>query len=174
MIATITAKPTLFRPARVGLRSAKRSDYRACTPLGSRLEWEPMAGSLDWSTVADLDEFYVRVRYAEYVETRQKSDHKSYDGRRDYRRVPDGRGFGRTICKVKRGRGDHVVRIKYADGGILERIVLEREVIGTVRLFLSVQYVQRGLDVQIEEFEQLGANVVKDAVRMVIKPLVKG
>lgn len=171
MVVKITAKPTLFRPARVGLRSAERSDYRACMPLGSRLEWEPMAGSLDWSAVDGLDEFHVRVRYAEYVETRQKSDHKSYDGRRDYRRVPNGREFGRTICKVKRGRGDHVVRIRCADGGILERIVSESEVVSTVRLFLSVQYVRRGLDVQIEEFEQLGAYIVKDSVRMVIRPI---
>ena len=170
-MATVTAKPTLFRPATVGLRSTKRSDYRACLPLGSRLVWESMASSLDWSAVDGLDEFHVRVRYAEYVETRQKSEHRSYDGRRDYRRVPDGRGFGRTICKVQHGSGDHVVRIKYADGTVSERVISEREVIPTVRLFLSVQYVRRGLDIQVAEFEQLGANIVQDAVRLVIRPV---
>lgn len=171
MVTMITAKPTLFRPIAVGLRSAKRADYRACVPLGSRLEWEPMSGSLDWSVVADLDEFYVRIRYAEYLETRQQSEHAGYDGRRDYRRIPNGRGFGRTICKVQRGSGDHVICIKCADGSVSERIVPENEIVPAVRLFLSVQYIRHGLDMLVAEFEQLGANIVKDSVYMVIRPV---
>jgi len=130
-----------------------------------------MSGSLDWTVCDGLDEFSVRARYAEYVETRQKSEHESYDGRRDFRRVPGGRVFGRTICKVQRGRGDHVVRIKYADGRVSEQIVPESDVMGVVRLFLSVQYVQRQLNMLVAEFEQLGANIVKDTVRMVIRPV---
>jgi len=170
----LTTKPTLFRPTRIGVRSTKRSDYRTCVALGSRAEWEPMSGSLDWSAVDGLDRFLVRARFAEYVETRQKSDHANYDGRRDYRRVPDGRGFGRTICRVQRGQGDHVVRIRYADGTISKRVIPESEVIPTVRLFLSAQYVSRGLDILVAEFEQLGASITKDAIRMVIQPVQGG
>lgn len=168
---TITTKPTLFRPTRIGIRSTKRSDYRACVNLGSRSEWEPMSSSLDWSVVDGLDDFLIRARYAEYIETRQQSEHASYDGRRDYRRVPNGRGFGRTVCKVQRGRGDHVVRIRYANGFVTKRLIPESEVIPTVRLFLSAQYVSRGLDMLVAEFEQLGANITKDAIRMVIRPV---
>jgi hypothetical protein len=41
----------------------------------------------------------------------------------------------------------------------------------TVRLFVSSQYVRRGLDMLIAEYEQLGANVVKNTVRMTILPM---
>lgn len=170
-MTTVTTIPTLFRPVTIGIRSTERADYRATTPLGSRLEWEPMAGCVDWSAIDDLDEFYVRVRYAEYVETRKKSEHAAYNGRRDFKRVPDGRGFGRTICKVVRGEGAHVVRIKRPDGSITERIIQAVNIMRTVRTFVSAQYVRRGLDMLIAEYEQLGANIVKNTVRMTILPM---
>ena len=173
-MTTITTKPTLFRPTRIGIRRTKQFDFLSLVDVGGRAEWKPMAASLDWSVVDGLDEFLVRARYAEYVETRQKSEHASYDGRRDYRRVPGGRGFGRTICKVQRGRGDHVVRIKCTDGTFSERIVSESEVVPTVRLFLSAQFVSRKLDMLVAEFEQLGAHATKDMFRMVIQPVEKG
>ena len=162
---SIMSKPTLFRPVTIGLRTNKKSDYRARVALGSRLDWEPMAGRLDWPAIEGCDEFHVRVRYAEYVETRKKSVHKAYDGRKDYRRVPNGRGFCRTICKVQRGRGDHVVRIKYADGRIVEQIITAEQVVPTVRLFVSAQYIRRGLDVQIRTC------ITKDTVRMIVRPV---
>ena len=170
-MTTITTEPTLFRPVTIAIHSTEGGDYRAATALGSRLEWEPMASCMDWSAVDDLSAFDVRVQYAEYVETRQESDHAAYDGRRDFKRVPEGRGFGRTICKVVRGEGAHVVRIKRADGSVTERIVREEDIIRTVRAFASAQYVRRGLDILIAEYEQLGANTVKDTVRMTIRPM---
>lgn len=142
---------TLYRPIMIQL-----NDQRV--PMGSRLDWQPMAGCLDWSISGDFD---VRLHYAKYVETRKKSKHKAYDGRRDYRRVPQGREFDRTICKVQRGHGDHIVRIIRADN-TLERVVRENEVVKTVRLFISVQYIQRGLDIWIGE---------KDSIFMIIRPM---
>jgi hypothetical protein len=126
---------------------------------------------MDWSAAEDLGDFDVRVRYAEYVETRQESEHTAYDGRRDFKRVPNGRGFGRTVCKVRRGEGAHVVRIKYPDGNVTERVVQEADIMRTVRTFVSAQYVRRGLDMLIAEYEQLGANIVKDTFRMTIRPM---
>jgi hypothetical protein len=126
---------------------------------------------MDWSAVDDLGDFDVRVRYAEYIETRQESEYVAYDGRRDFKRVPNGRGFGRTVCKVRRGQGAHVVRIKYPDGSVTERIVQEADIMRTVRTFVSAQYVRRGLDMLIAEYEQLGANIVKDTFRMTIRPM---
>ncbi len=158
-------KSTLFRPVTIGLRTDKKADYKTRVALGSRLDWEPMAGRLDWAAIEDCDEFHVRVRYAEYVETRKKSEHKAYNGRKDYRRVPDGRGFCRTICKVRHGRGDHVVRIRYADGRIAEQIIPAEQVIPTVRLFVSAQYIRRGLDMKI------WARITKDTVRMIVRPV---
>lgn len=170
-VETVETKPTLFLPATIGLRSSNRGDYKHRVAVGSRLEWEPMAGCLDWSTVADLKEFYVRARLVEYVETRQKSDNAKYDGRCDFRRVPNGRGFGRTICKVRVGDGDHTVRIRNANGKVSERVIPACDVMGVVRLFVSMQYIRRGLDMQIEEFEQLGAHIVKDSASMIIRPV---
>jgi hypothetical protein len=139
----------------LGLRSAKRADYRSCVALGGRREWKPMSSCLDWNAVADLDEFRVRIRYAEYA---------------DNKRLPGSREFGRTVCRVLHGCGDHIVRVKYPDGAVSERVVPESAVILTVRLFLGAQCARHGLDMLVEEYEQLGANVTKDAVRMVIRP----
>jgi hypothetical protein len=130
-----------------------------------------MAGCVDWSAIGDLDKFYVRVRYAEYVETRQESKHVAYNGRRDFKRVPGGRVFSRTICKVTFGSGTHVVCIKHPDGSVTERFVLQGDVLRTVRTFVSAQYVRHGLDILIAEYEQLGANTVKDTIRMTIRPV---
>jgi hypothetical protein len=151
---------TLFRPATIGLRSAKRSDYKSQVGVGGRLGWECMSGGLDWSTVDDLAEFYVRVRYIESIETRHKSNREGSEGRRDYRRVPHGRRFSCTICKVQRGRGNHLVRIQYADGSISKRVIPESEVIGVVRLFLSAQYARGGLNI---------LPGVQDRVKMIIQ-----
>jgi hypothetical protein len=126
---------------------------------------------MNWSAVDDLGDFDVRVRYAEYVETRQESEHAAYDGRRDFKRVPDGRGFGRAVCKIRRSEGAHIVRIKYPDGSVTERVVQEADIMRTVRTFVSTQYVRRGLDMLIAEYEQLGANIVKDTFRMTIRPM---
>lgn len=165
MSIVVKTNHTLFRPIMMGLRSPKRGDYRATTPLGSRMDWEPMAGNVDWAAVDGLPEFHVRLRYAEYEETRKESEHAVYNGRRDFRRAPNGRVFGRTICKVRIGSGDHLVRIKHAGVEPSDRIVSKDEVMNIVRLFSSVQYVRRGLDI-IED----GGITIAPA-RMFVRPI---
>jgi hypothetical protein len=165
----IETKTTLFQPMLIGLRAMGRSNYRSIAVVGSRINWSPMAAKLDWSSIDDLDEFRVRVRYAETLETCKKSKHKAYSSLRDFRRLPGGRRFGRTICKVKCGHGNHIVRISN-NGSLSERTISATRVIMTVRLFLSVQFVQRGLDIRIDEFEQLGGYTVKNAACLTIRP----
>jgi hypothetical protein len=148
----------------MGLRSTKRGDYRATVALGSRMDWEPCAGNLDWSAVDDLPEFHVRLRYTEYQETRKESRHSVYDGRRDFRRARDGRTFSRTVCKVRIGDGDHLVRIKHDGADPYDRIVPKDQVLNIVRLFASVQYVRRGLDIM----EDGDASI--EPARMVVRP----
>ncbi len=166
----IETKTTLFQPMTIGLRAVGRSDYKAITPVGSRVDWLSMSAKLDWASIDGLDEFCIRARYAESIETSKKSEHAAYNGRRDFRRVPDGKRFGRTICKVKCGHGDHIVRVEN-NGSRSKRIIPENQVIMTARLFLSVQYIRRGLDMLIDEFEQLGEYIVKDTVRLTIQPV---
>ena len=165
MSIVVKTKHTLFRPITMGLRSPERGDYRACIPLGSRKDWSPMAGNVDWSTVDGLPEFHVRLRYAEYQETRKESKHFTYDGRRDFRRAPAGHTFGRTVCKVRIGEGDHLVRIKHEGVEPYDRIVTRDQVMNIVRLFASVQYVRRGLDIIGD-----GDNTVAPA-RMIVRPV---
>ena len=165
MSVVVRTDHTLFRPIMMGLRSPKRGDYRATVALGSRKDWTPMAGRVDWSTVDSLPEFHVRLRYAEYQETRKESKHSVYDGRRDFRRALDGRTFGRTVCKVRIGSGDHLVRIKHNGVEPYDRIVPKDEVMNIVRLFASVQYVRRGLDI-IED----GDTTIAPA-RMIVRPI---
>jgi hypothetical protein len=124
-----------------------------------------MAGRIDWSTVVGLPEFHVRLRYAEYQETRKESKHAVYNGRRDFRRAPGGRTFGRTVCKVRIGSGDHLVRIKHDGVEPCDRIVPKDEVMNIVRLFASVQYVRRGLDI-IED-----GDITLAPARMVVQPV---
>ena len=165
MSVVVQTEHTLFRPITLGLRSPKRGDYRSTVGLGSRKDWAPMAGNVDWSTVDDLPEFHVRLRYAEYQETRKESKHSVYDGRRDFRRAPDARTFGRTVCKVRIGEGDHLVRIKHADAAPYDRVVPEDQVMNVVRLFASVQYVRRGLDIME------GGDAATEPARMIVRPV---
>ena len=149
----------------LGLRSTERGDYRTTVPLGSRMDWEPMAGNVDWSTVDGLPEFHVRLQYAEYEETRKESEHSGYDGRRDFRRAHNGRIFSCTVCKVRIGSGDHLVRIKHDGAEPRSRIVPRDQVIDAVRLFTSVQYVRRGLDI-VE-----GGGAATEPARMIVRPV---
>ena len=164
----IETKTTLFQPMTIGLRAV--GGYRDTTPVGSRIDWSPMAAKLDWSSINGFAKFYVCIQYTESVETCKKSTHEAYNGMRDYKRVPNGKQFGRTICRVRCGRGDHIVCIEN-NGTPSERIIPENQVIATVRLFLSVQFIRRGLDMLINEYEQLGAYIVKDTVRLTIRPV---
>ena len=156
---------TLFRPITIGIRRIGKSGYPIRAPLGSRLNWEPMAGHLDWATVSKWPDFHVRIRYAEYEKTHKKSIHPAYDGRVDYRRVPGGYRFVATVCKVKRGRGDHVVYIKYPNEKHTHRIVPAAQIIETVRLFLSTQYLRHGMALSISKTS------TKDIPRIIIRPV---
>ena len=161
----IAAKATLYRPVMMWLRIDSQSGYQHRVALGSRLDWESMAGSLDWSIVDNTNEFQVQACYAAYQETRKKSKHAAYDGRRDYRRIPHGRQYDHTICEVRRGRGKHCVQFRYKNGSTSEWLVPQDEVIKTVRLFVSAQYYRHGLDMRA------GANVTEDSVHMLVNPV---
>lgn len=165
MSIVVETAHTLFRPVTIGLRSPKRGDYKDTTALGSRMDWEPMAGNVDWSTVDGLPEFHVRLRYAEYQETRKESKHSVYDGRRDFRRARNGRTLARTVCKVRIGEGDHAVSIKHDGAKPFTRVVPKDQVMNIVRLFASVQYVRRGLDIM-----EGGDNETAPA-RMIVRPV---
>ena len=163
----------LYRPIAIGVRPVGTKGYPIRARLGSRLNWEPMAGHLDWDTVSGWRDFEVRIRYAEYEETRKKSDNPAYDGRVDYRRVPGGHTFAATVCKVEHGCGDHFVSI--SAGGVRPtrvsstRIIPASQVIDTMRLFLSSQYLRHGLALSIVEQHPVGAVITENPPRISIR-----
>jgi hypothetical protein len=126
-----------------------------------------MAGCVDWAAVEGLDEFHVRLRYAEYEETRKESEYASYNGRQDFRRKAGGDTFSRTICKVRIGDGSHAVIVRNADHSVYKRIVPKDQVMGIVRLFTSTQYVRRALDIRI------GGDAPTEPTRMIVRPTLE-
>ncbi len=166
MATIVKTDTTLFRPVMIGLRSPRRrEDYLSSITVNSRTEWSPMASHLDWSSVADFDEFEVVIRYAEYVETRKESKHTTYNGRRDTRQVAGGGCFERVLCAVTHGKGKHKLYIQYSNGKEETRIISEAHVVKAVRLFLSSQYLRRALDILV------GPDVWDEPAHMIIKPI---
>jgi hypothetical protein len=153
---TLIPAETLFRPVLIGLRMGGRGEYIAIATINSRMGLGVFASCIEWSLVTNLDEFVIRARLAEYA---------------DEKRVPQGRSFGRTICKVQRGSGDHSVHIRNRDGTVSVRIISADEVVSTVRLFLSVACIRHRLDMVIVEAEQLGISILRNAVQMIVRPV---
>jgi len=134
-----------------------RGEYVSVAPINGRMGIGAFASHIKWALVADLDEFVVRARLVEYA---------------DGQRVPQGRGIGRTVCKVWRGSGNHIVRVRSEDGTVDEWIVSADEVVPTVRLFLSVVCLRHRLDMTIVGAEQLSTIILRNTVQMVVRPIV--
>jgi len=157
MTDTLVPVETHFRPVLVGVRMNGRGEYVSIAPMNGRMGVGAFASRIEWALVADLDSFVIRARLAEYA---------------DDQRVPQGRGFGRTVCKVRRGSGDHLVRTRDADGKVSERVIPADEVLPTARLFLSVACIRHKLNMTIVEAGQLGTHILKNTVQMVVRPIV--
>jgi len=171
----------LYRPIAIGIRPTypeqgwDKKGYPVHAALGSRLNWEPMAGHLDWDTVGGWHNFKVRIRYAEYEKTRKKSNNSAYAGRVDYKRVPGGSTFAITVCKVnvchQHANDDYCDRsvyISYPNGSRTCRDIPENQVIETVRLFLSSQYLRHGMALSFGDCDPVEMVQTKMVPRMII------
>lgn len=107
-------------------------------------KWKVMAGKLDWSIVTGYDDFSVLA---------EDEDESVFE-----------------LAKVSIGCGNHTVIVSYADGRKVERIIPAKQVMPTVRLFVSCLVRRKKLVVRFKDFEQLGTVMTDHPPTMVIRP----